>query len=145
MFCHEASGDISVLIDTGAVLNVISFEFAKEHKLTLEKCRKIKVKFGNGNTSDTNLSTTLNLKQGKYSQKIEFFVADIHLPIILGLPWLSAVQITNLDWSTGVVQFYDGENLHSLIGDSSETTTSHPLRLSTLKIVLKTMNLKHGV
>ena len=81
IFCTEISSKVPVLIDTGAVLNVISLKFAKFHKLELQQGKQIKVKFGNGSTAQTSQFTTLHIEQGSYSQKIEFFVADIHLPM----------------------------------------------------------------
>jgi hypothetical protein len=90
------------------------------------------VKFGNGTTSDSILSTTLSLKQGSYLQKIEFFIADIHITVILGIPSVSAVHITKIDWCSRLVQFFDGEQLHSLTGEDSEFIGKHPLLLSSL-------------
>ena len=130
MMCQQACVVVRVLIDTGAVLNVVSSEFARKYKLKLQECRNIIVKFGNGETSDSKYSTSINLIQGSYAQKIEFFVADMHIPVIVGMPWVSAVQITKIDWSSRLVLFHDGEKLHSLTGEAPEFLGTHPQILS---------------
>ena len=35
-------------------------------------------------------------------------VANIHLPMILGVPWFSNFRITHLDWAKKMLKFHDG-------------------------------------
>ena len=70
----------------------------------------------NGFTARSSHFTILYIKQGLYAQKIEFFGSDIHLPMILGMPWISEEVITQVDWFNRIIQFYDGEAHHTLPG-----------------------------
>ena len=120
MHCLEINVKLPVLIDSGAALNVVSTALIEKYHLPRFNGSSHRIKFGNGQTSPISQYTTLTLSQNGYVQKIEFWIADIHLPLILGVPWISAVTITKIEWKSGLFEFYDGQLMHQLIPEAFE-------------------------
>jgi hypothetical protein len=89
------------------MLNVVNSELIKHHKLTATHRPRVKLKFGGGHEIQVNQSIVLTLSQRGYKKKIEFLVAAIHVPIILGTPWFSSISIANLTWKDRILKFSD--------------------------------------
>ena len=98
-----------MLLDTGAMLNIVSSDLVKSHGLSPTGRTKVKLKFAGGNEISVTQSIILTLTQDKYERKIEFLVAAIHIPMILGTPWFSSVSISNLTWEEKRLTFVDLE------------------------------------
>ena len=57
----ELRQTVPVLVDTGAMLNVVSTDLIKQHKLTANDRAQVRLKFGGGNEIPVNQSILLTL------------------------------------------------------------------------------------
>jgi hypothetical protein len=136
-FCQEIGQFIPVLLDTGAMLNIVSSDLVKSHGLSPTGRTKVKLKFGGGNEILVTQSIILTLTQDKYERKIEFLVAAIHIPMILGTPWFSSVSISNLTWEEKRLTFVDLET------KTEYSLNSHPPQVIDISYVEFVTNLEN--
>lgn len=122
--CKQLKKQLTVLIDTGAMLNLVSQELIKNSHLETYQVDQVNLKFGGGNKIAADRAVKLTISQGIYSQEVEFIVANIHLPMILGVPWFSNVRITHLDWAQKIFKFHDGTKENVLENVTSSTSNS---------------------
>jgi hypothetical protein len=95
------------LVDSGCSTNVISADFVRKNNIPITKSDNLHLRFGNGNTSNSNTFATVVLNRKNYSRTIKFVVAPIFQDAIIGTPWFEDIEITHLDWQYRTFQFKD--------------------------------------
>ena len=102
---------VRALIDSGAVGNLISFEFCEANRITLRRKEKpITVVLANKEKCiELNQETVeMVLSLGDHAESLSFDVMPrLSFSLILGLPWLLRHNPV-IDWRSGVLTFKDG-------------------------------------
>lgn len=94
-----------VLIDCGATSNFLSRTFAIRHDLiSAQKAGTIILADGRHTTQPSWISTRCRLKMGQYAANFCFTVTDLvnGFDVILGMPWLEALQ-PSITWKTKIL------------------------------------------
>ena len=113
---NVASHDTDILLDSGCTANVVSRTFCDAYRLQTEPCPQVPVAFANGAMASFEEQVTVTVKVGNWNRNITCFVGSVDQDLILGVPWIASVVISQLDWSKGVMEFVDAGNTHKWIG-----------------------------
>ena len=96
---------VGVLLDSGCTANVISRTLVQELNLTMTDCPLIEARFANGVSEILRHVVHVSVTVGTFVDTIPCFVGDIDEDIILGVPFLSSIVITRLDWANRILWF----------------------------------------
>jgi hypothetical protein len=100
---------LTVLVDSGAQVNVIRKGLVTEKGWKSQRGSAIKLRMANGAQVTVRERVTLDLEKGGYKIKCEFLVANIVQEAILGLPWMDKVSITEINPRLGRLSFRSGK------------------------------------
>ena len=116
---------IIVLLDTGATGNVIGRELAQRLKLPIQDCSRVKVGYAEeGRTEFITKTVTVSIWIQEYHNRIQFYVANIGEELILGVPFLESIRVTDLFWRDRSFSFYElkSRQKHCWIGQEVRCT-----------------------
>ena len=113
-----------IFIDCGADINCIDYDFAKKHKVNLQKLEKpLPVNNVDGSPNKKGQVTHIAsffIKMGGIIHKETFHTMKCRKDnLILGLPWLNRINL-QIDW----------KNKHIDIHDSTDQTNKYNLAIS---------------
>ena len=96
-----------VLLDSGCNSNVVSAEWCRQHGKVSTPCIAVPVSFANGEVTSFQQQVRVQVRIGDWTNEVVCFVGEIEATLILGVPFLTSVVVTWLNWSRGVFRFID--------------------------------------
>lgn len=84
---------------------VVGWDLVKELKLVPRSVPSITVEFANEEKEEVDKTITLKERFGDYYQAMDFYVANIGRELILGIPFLNSIHITDLRWQKQELSF----------------------------------------
>lgn len=100
------------LVDSGSQVNIISQDLVSTRGWTVRRGAAVKMKNANGESSWSRKRVQLTISKGTYSRQVEFLVGDIAQPVILGTPWITHIQLTQLRPQFGKLMFKERGSQH---------------------------------